>query len=112
MRVSDSARYWPRRSQRICTDTEIGLRRRGSFGFQVPMSDLSVEGCKIEFVEAVSTDEYVVARLPNLEALAARVCWVKGSEAGLQFRKSLHPAVFEHLIAQLNRACEPIACAR
>jgi hypothetical protein len=74
------------------------------------MLDVSMDGCRVELVEAVSEDENVIARLPNLEPLAARISWVSGSEAGLQFRNALHPAVFEHLLSNLNSSERPVPC--
>jgi hypothetical protein len=44
----------------------------------------------------------VIARFAQLEPLSARVCWTRDSQAGLQFARALHPAVFDMLLTRLS----------
>jgi hypothetical protein len=97
-------RYWRRRSDRVFLATEMSVRKLGGFSFQVPVLDVSAQGCRIELVEAVDVNDHVVARFPDLEPLSAKVSWVDGIMAGLHFQKSIHPAVFEQLLSRLAKA--------
>ena len=94
-----------RRSCRRPVDHEVSVKKVGGFGFQLPTRDVSPDGCRVELVEMVDTGERVIVRLPSLEPLGAEVAWVKGANAGLQFQRALHPAVFDQLIDRL------LACA-
>jgi hypothetical protein len=87
-----------RRSCRLPVEHEVGVKKLGGFGFQLPTRDVSPDGCQVELVEMVDTGERVIVRLPSLEPLGAEVAWVKGANAGLQFQRPLHPAVFDQLI--------------
>jgi PilZ domain len=93
-----------RRNSRRPIDHEVSVKKLGGFGFQLPTQDVSPDGCRVELVEMVDTGERVIVRLPSLEALAAEVAWVRGANAGLQFQRPLHPAVFDQLIDRLS-AC-------
>jgi PilZ domain len=92
----------PRRSARVGLDAEVTLRRAGHGGFRVKVVDLSCDGCKTEFVERPALDEVVRIKFAGLESLGAAVCWIRGCEAGLEFERPLHPAVFDMLVKQLN----------
>jgi hypothetical protein len=77
---------------------EVGVKKRGGFGFQLATLDVSPEGCRVELVEMVDAGERVIVRLPALEPLGAQVAWVQGANAGLHFQRPLHSAVFDQLI--------------
>ena len=87
-----------RRSCRRPVDHEVGVKKLGGFGFQLPTLDVSPEGCRVELVEMVDAGERVIVRLPALEPLGAEVAWVQGANAGLQFQRPLHSAVFDQLM--------------
>ena len=90
-----------RRSCRLPIEHEVGVKKLGGFGFQLPARDVSAGGCQVELVEMVDPGEPVIVRLPSLEPLGAEVAWVKGANAGLHFQRPLHPAVFDQLIDRL-----------
>ena len=90
----------PRRSARIGLSAEIKLRRAGQSGYRVKIHDVSVDGCKAEFVERPELNERVWVKFQGLEALEAIVCWVRGFEVGLEFENGIHPAVFELLVSK------------
>ena len=90
-----------RRNRRVPVGGEIAMRRMGSFSFQVPLGDLSPAGCRIELVEFIDVDDHVIARLPGIAPLGGRVTWSDTRCAGVEFERSLHPAVFEELLARL-----------
>ena len=81
---------------------EISVRRVGSFGFEVPVRNVSAAGCSVGLVEPVAINDRVIARLPGLEPLAAKVIWADPHCAGLQFERPIHPAVFELLLERLG----------
>ena len=87
-----------RRCYRLPVKHEVGVKKLGGFGFQLPTRDVSPDGCRVELVEMVDAGERVIVRLPSLEPLGAEVAWVKGANAGLYFQRPLHPAVFDQLI--------------
>jgi len=47
-------------------------------------------------------DETVWVKIDGLESLEALVCWVNGFEAGVEFVRPIHPAVFDFLINRLQ----------
>jgi hypothetical protein len=91
-----------RLTQRSYADGQISMRRLGSFGFELPVRDLSPAGCMVELVEQVSTSDHVIARLPGLEPFGATVMWSDERCAGIRFNRPIHPAVFERLLERLR----------
>jgi hypothetical protein len=65
--------------------------------------DASAHGCKVEFVERPEVEENVWVRFEGLEPIEARVCWLKGRCAGLEFSRPIHPAVFELVAERLRQ---------
>lgn len=92
----------PRKSARVAIAAEVQLRRSGKHNYVVQIFDLSREGCKLEFVERPKLDETVWVKVEGLEALEASVCWVEDFSAGIEFARSIHPAVFEMLVRRLR----------
>ena len=91
----------PRKSDRIALTANVDLRRAGQNNYRVKIFDLSQHGCRLEFVERPMLDEIVWVKFEALEALEARVCWVEGVAAGVEFQKPVHPAVFGILLNRL-----------
>jgi hypothetical protein len=96
-----------RKSARSAVTAEVVLRRSGKASYRVKLHDFSPSGCKLDFVERPMLDEVVWVKFDQLEALEASVCWVKGFEAGVEFRKEMHPAVFEHISRNLRSSQGP-----
>jgi hypothetical protein len=90
-----------RRSGRIALDSNILVRRLGSFNFEVALRDVSTGGCRVQLLEPSAVGDPVIARFPQLEPLGSRVCWAEGTTTGVQFLTSIHPAVFDSLLARL-----------
>lgn len=95
--------HWPRRSERIAVTATVTLRKPGKPNFQAKVSDVSREGCKVEFIDRPSVGDSLWIKFGSFENLAAEVCWVEGSEMGLNFAKPFHPAVFELLMERLGQ---------
>ena len=92
----------PRKSERVGLSAEVILRRAGHGSYRVKILDVSLHGCKAEFVERPNLDELVWIKFDDLQSLEAMVCWIRGLEVGLEFERSIHPAVFEMLVSRLN----------
>ena len=78
------------------------MRRAGFNHYRVAVHDLSPHGCKVEFVDRPRLDEKVWLKFEGLEALEGMVCWVRGTEAGVEFERPIHPAVFNLLLTRLG----------
>ena len=96
-------KHWPRRSQRIQLDGQATLRRLGQQTYQVHVTDLSPEGCKVELVERPRIGEHLLLKFDGLEVLDAEVCWVEGFIGGLRFEKPIHVAVFDLMVDRMKR---------
>lgn len=92
----------PRKSARVGLGAEVILRRTGNSSYRVRIFDVSLHGCKAEFVERPKLDEIVWVKFEGLQSLEAMVCWTRGFEVGLEFERPIHPAVFEMLVARLT----------
>ena len=76
----------------------VKLRRPGETWFTSRVSDLSPTGFRIQtFVKlAPGMDLWIV--LPGFEGRRATVMWARDHEAGCNFERPLHPAIFDHII--------------
>ena len=92
----------PRKSERVSIAATVNLRRRGHHNFTVKVFDLSREGCKIEFMERPQLEETVWVKFEGLEGIEATVCWIAGTEAGVEFVRPIHSAVFAMLVGRLT----------
>lgn len=93
----------PRSSRRIVSGTEVRLRRVGRPNFQVNLLDLSVDGCRLDLVERPQIGETVQLLFPGLATVKAKIRWLDGFVAGLEFVQPFHPAVFELLVDRLTQ---------
>lgn len=91
-----------RKGLRVSIEAMVKLRRRGRHNFMVQVFDLSIEGCKLEFLEAPQLGETVWLKFEGLEGLEATVRWVDANIAGVEFVRPLHPAVFDLLVHRLR----------
>ncbi len=91
----------PRKSARVGLTAEVTLRRPGKSNYRVRAFDASSEGCKLEFIERPDLGESLWVKFEGIELLQARVSWIDGFTAGVEFHKPLHPAVFDLLISRL-----------
>lgn len=101
--VQSDKGHLPRRSKRVAVTAEVTLRRHGRHNYRVRVYDTSAHGCKVEFVERPEAQECLWVRFEGLEPLEARVCWLKGRCAGLEFSTPIHPAVFDLVAERLRQ---------
>jgi hypothetical protein len=92
-----------RRSERVVLDALVSLRRSGQLNYRVRVLNASLHGCRVEFVERPQLDEQLWVKFEGLQALEAEVCWVEGFTAGVNFLQPIHPAVFDRLVAAIQR---------
>ena len=92
-----------RKSARVSLKAEVQLRRSGHHHYVVNVHDISPEGCKLEFVERPRLDETVWVKFDGLDAIESTVCWLEGSDAGIEFVRPIYPAIFDVLIQKLHR---------
>jgi hypothetical protein len=90
-----------RNAARIAVNAEVLLRRPGQNHYRVRAYDASPFGCKLEFVERPELDERVWVKFDGLDAIEGQVCWVAGFVVGVEYARSMHPAVFDALVARL-----------
>ncbi len=94
---------WPRRTRRTPVHGTVRLKRWGRARYELPIFDVSVAGCKVEFADRPLVDEFVLVKLAGMEPLEAKVCWMDGCIGGLRFSKKLHPAVLALHLASYGR---------
>jgi hypothetical protein len=92
-----------RKSNRTRVAMPAGYREGHNRG-NVEVIDLSPTGLKIESHLTLHPDTYIWLKLPGLEAWQARIAWVNGYEAGCEFIRPLHPAVFDRVVAACKLA--------
>lgn len=91
-----------RKSQRICLQAKVYLRRTGGTPFSVEVHDLSLHGCKVHCREHLRLDDALWVKFDTLQAISASACWVEDEYVGLEFERPLHIAVFDMLVKRLG----------
>jgi hypothetical protein len=92
-----------RKAPRTSLTAEVLLRRSGHRNYRVNIYDVSLEGCKIEFIERPNVGERLWVKFEALDAVEGSVCWLEGHLAGVKFERPIHPAVFEILVSRMTR---------
>ena len=91
-----------RKSARTSLEAEVQLRRSGHLHYIVNVYDISPTGCRIEFVERPRLDETVWVKFKDLDAIESSVCWLEGSDAGVEFARPIYEPVFDALVSRLK----------
>ena len=95
-----SRRQTPPSCDRTQLRAEVNLRRPGHHNLRVTVFDASPCGCKVEYIDRPQLEEKLFVKFDGLEPLRANVRWIGQSEAGLQFDRPIHPAVFQLLVGR------------
>ena len=95
----DELRYALRRTVKM----RAHLRDRGQTKFEIDVVDLSMSGFRAETSFTLWPGTVVWLTLPGLASLEAVVAWRDKFKYGCAFAKTLHPAVFDHIVALGNR---------
>ena len=88
-----------RRATRESVSIRAYLRVACSDRFSVYVTDLSQTGFQVDTVHRVPIGATAWLTIPGLGPLEARVAWNRDGRYGLAFCKSLHAAVFDHIVA-------------
>ena len=89
-------------SGRQCDRTRVHMNaafREGCGRAIIDITDISPTGARIESHLSLCVEHHIWLKLNGLEALEARVAWVNRHEAGCEFVRPLHPAVFDRIVS-------------
>lgn len=88
--------YLPR-AERVSFDMLVRYRHAGRRS-TVVLRNLTAGGARIDGLEDLRWGDEITLMLPSLKPKEARVAWVSGHSAGLEFERPLHPDIFESLV--------------
>ena len=87
----------------------VKLRRPGESWFSSRISDLSVTGFRLQTFVKLQEGMDLWIMLPEFEGRRAEVMWVRDHEAGCNFERPLHPAIFDHIVKAAKAATDRTA---
>ena len=96
--LTDSVAPKGRQSNRTAVKMSAAYREGAGRG-TIEVVDLSPSGVKIESHLTLAPGAFIWIKLPGLEAWQARIAWVDRHQAGCEFVRPLHPAVFDRVVA-------------
>lgn len=88
-----------RREERVALELPVRCRR-GVERRTVMLKDLTPHGARIAGLGKLHLDEPVTLLLPGLRPKESWVAWSNDHDAGVEFERPLHPAVFGDLVAE------------
>lgn len=91
-----------RQSRRRAVNFAATLESEGVSSHAVSVLDISERGFRICTSAEVEHDSTMLIKLPGLEAVRAKVVWVKEGQIGCAFEEELHPASLESLTTDPN----------
>jgi hypothetical protein len=97
--VADSRRS----SDREAVNSEIKVRQSNTQSFRTILSDLSINGFKMQSCTSLDEDKLVFVTIPGLQTLGAHIRWERYQEYGCEFTAPLHPAVLAHIVSVLRK---------
>lgn len=62
------------------------------------LEDLSPNGFRIARLPDARSELPLRIRIPGIQMLSARICWIRDGAVGCEFAEPLHVAVFEHIV--------------
>ena len=83
---------------RVAVNWSCEVHHVDSRRVQVPLTNISTEGCEIGWFAGCRTDVPLYIRMPNLSTVKAHVEWKDGYRIGCRFSKPLNRFVLEYLI--------------
>lgn len=89
----------PPRSTRIGVEIACEVRQGTRPWKAARLEDLSPGGFRIARLPDARIDVPLRIRIPGLQLLSARICWVRDGAVGCEFAEPLHVAVFEHIVS-------------
>lgn len=100
---ADSGDPRARRRMPRATVERDGTLRMESLVYPVTLFDISPAGARIRGARPIATQGPASLRLPELEPIGCRICWINGEDAGLKFNAPLEMRALEEWIGQLQR---------
>jgi hypothetical protein len=67
------------------------------------LENLSPDGFKLTWLPEARLDLPLRIRIPGMQLLTARICWIEDQAAGCAFDEPIHPVVFEHIVETARR---------
>ena len=75
---------------------------------RVRLEDLSPGGFRLVWPsERIDIAQPLRIRVPGLQVMTARICWLEGNALGCAFARPLHVAVFEHIVRMARARTGP-----
>lgn len=101
-RTMDQAqqRFDPRISLRADVEIVAAVREPGLGSVEAMIMDLSVTGFRMRCLTRLTGEKNIFLKLPSFAALESKICWHEQDYYGCEFLQSLHPAVYDHIIAK------------
>jgi len=96
--------------ERIGLSLRATVREAGQNRLPVKVIDISISGCRIEFVGVPFAQDSLWITIEGCESVPARVKWQKDGFAGLQFMALFSEAVLTRLLAQNTKSIEEVDC--
>lgn len=89
-----------RASRRTDVDIVGAVREPGLGNVEAMILDLSITGFRMRCLIRLTGEKTIFLKLPSFSTLESRICWHQGDYYGCEFVQALHPAVYDHIIAQ------------
>ena len=86
-------------ARRVAYDLPVRYRQ-GSRRVSLMLHNLTPAGARVEGLEGFHVGDMAMVQLPTLSPKAARVVWTRGTAAGLEFERPLHPSIYETLVRE------------
>lgn len=86
------------RSRRVGVTLNCEVRQGTRPWKQARLEDLSASGFRIGWLPDARPEIPLRVRIPGIQLLSARICWVRDGAVGCEFAEPLHVAVFEHVV--------------
>lgn len=101
-RVMD--KQFKRGDHRISTRAGVEIlaevREPGLGRIEAQIIDLSLTGFRMRCMTRLTGEKHIFMALPSFASIESKICWVDGDLFGCEFVKSLHPAVFDHIVSK------------
>ena len=87
-----------RMAERRPVQIDVKVRRPGESWVTSRISDLSVNGFRLQSFMQLIVGADLWITLPGFEGRRAQILWTSGHEAGCAFERPLHPAILDHVV--------------
>lgn len=98
-----------RSSERSNVRTLCNYRFGAGIAYPAQLVDLTAEGARMEGISrGLKTKDRLTVRFGGLAPIEAEIQWVeRGRVAGVRFLQPLHPSVYPHVLATIERGAMP-----